>query len=120
MNIKATTTSPKVIFNNNILLLEGESYPENSFDFYKPIFEWFSTEFPKLDFFELHLKLSYMNSSSIKCILDILNILDDETTYLSDKKRNEYKMNLEKKNSIPSVLCYVTNIFLMGCNLGVS
>ncbi len=77
MNIKATTTSPKVIFNNNILLLEGESYPENSFDFYKPIFEWFSTEFPKLDFFELHLKLSYMNSSSIKCILDILNILDD-------------------------------------------
>jgi len=64
------------------------------------------------------------NADKYKSVLtlkkDILNILDDETTYLSDKKRNEYKMNLEKKNSIPSVLCYVTNIFLMGCNLGVS
>ena len=50
---------------------------------------------------------------------DIMNILNDETVYLSDKKRNEYKMNLEKKNSIPYVLSYITNIFLNGCNLGV-
>ncbi|MEA1884700.1 MAG: DUF1987 domain-containing protein [Thermotogota bacterium] len=79
MNIEHTSTSPKVFFDekNHIFLIEGESYPENSFEFYKPIFKWFDEVFPTLDSMELQLKISYMNSSSVKCILDIMTILEE-------------------------------------------
>jgi hypothetical protein len=79
INIEPTSSSPKVFFDEktNVFLIEGESYPENSFDFYKPVFNWFDEVFPTLDSMELHLKISYMNSSSVKCILDIMTILEE-------------------------------------------
>ncbi len=79
INIEETKVSPKIQFDpdKNTFLIAGESYPENSFSFYKSVFEWFENEFPKLERMEFHLKVSYMNSSSVKCILDIMTILDD-------------------------------------------
>lgn len=50
---------------------------------------------------------------------DVLNVLDDDTTYVSPKKKAEYKRNLEKKVTVNQVLFYISNIFLSGCNLGV-
>ncbi len=79
IQIEPTATSPKVFFDEktNVFLIEGESYPENSFEFYKPVFKWYDDVFPTLDSMELHLKISYMNSSSVKCILDIMTILEE-------------------------------------------
>jgi|SRR6056297_231575 len=79
IHIEPTSTSPKVAYDENtkIFLIEGDSYPENSFEFYKPIFKWFDQVFPRLDNLELRLKISYMNSSSVKCILDIMTILEE-------------------------------------------
>ncbi|HCL56042.1 MAG TPA: hypothetical protein DHW82_03420 [Spirochaetia bacterium] len=76
IDIQPTATSPRVYFKEHTLSIEGESYPENSFAFYKPLLEWFASEFPQWDKFELHLRINYMNSSSVKCLLDILNILE--------------------------------------------
>ncbi|HPF17069.1 MAG TPA: DUF1987 domain-containing protein [Thermotogota bacterium] len=79
IQIDSTPTSPKVYFDEktHVFLIEGESYPENSFEFYKPVFNWFDEVFPNLDRMELHLKISYMNSSSVKCILDVMTILEE-------------------------------------------
>ncbi len=79
LDIQASGTSPRVLFDeiDQILLIEGESYPENSFSFYEPVFDWFQQEFPKYKKFQLQVNISYMNSSSTKCLLDILDILNE-------------------------------------------
>lgn len=75
--IPATSSSPEVTFNpdTNVFIMEGESYPENSFEFYDPIFKWLRDFMPQLNHLEFQVKLKYMNSSSTKCMLDILDIL---------------------------------------------
>jgi hypothetical protein len=63
------------------------------------------------------------NGINYKSVLDIkrdvLNVMDDDTTYVSPKKKAEYKRNLEKKTTVNQVLFYISNIFLSGCNLGI-
>lgn len=79
IDIQPTKSSPRVVYSDQekTLTLSGESYPENSFDFFKPIFEWLHTELPKLDELRFRVDISYMNSSSTKCMLDMLDILGD-------------------------------------------
>ncbi len=79
ININATGTSPEIILDepNHTLRIKGESYPENAFSFYEPVFDWFHNKFPAMDEFVLEINLSYMNSSSTKCILDILDIVNE-------------------------------------------
>lgn len=98
IHIDPTSSSPQIHFDEKekIFMIEGESYPENSFDFYKPVFEWFDEVFPTLDKMELHLKISYMNSSSVKCILDIMTILEDA---YRDGKDVKIKWFYEEENS---------------------
>lgn len=57
-------------------LIEGESYLEDAFDFYKNISHWFQqylTEFGKPIIFEI--KLTYFNTSSSRGILTLLSEL---------------------------------------------
>jgi len=98
INIEPTSSSPKVMFDEEqqVFQIEGESYPENSFEFYKPVFQWFDEVFPTLNGLELHLKISYMNSSSVKCILDIMTILDDA---YEEGKNCKIKWYYEEENS---------------------
>lgn len=79
IDINSTTTSPKIFFEqaSNLLIFRGESYPENSFAFYKQVFDWFNTHFLTLSQLTVEFNISYMNSSSTKCILDILDILNE-------------------------------------------
>lgn len=62
---------------SGILELEGSSYPENAFDFYQPIARWiesYISETKRPIIFSL--RLQYMNTSSSKCLLDLLLILE--------------------------------------------
>ncbi len=57
--------------------LSGESYPQNAFDFFGPIIGWarqFLRESPEPLMLELHL--SYLNTSSTKCVIDLLDLLE--------------------------------------------
>ena len=56
--------------------MQGESFPENSFDFYAPVLAWLPQSLPGLPGLRLDVAVSYMNSSSIKCMLDILDVLE--------------------------------------------
>ncbi len=70
--------TPTVDFNcdTGVCTLEGKSYLENPVEFYTPLFQWLKTYI--LDIkkpLTFNFKLSYFNTSSSKCIIDILHIL---------------------------------------------
>lgn len=78
MKIETTTKTPEVDLDNGsgILNFKGRSIPENSIDFYTPIFEWidrYITAPQKTTTLNIHLE--YFNTSSSKCLLDILKKL---------------------------------------------
>jgi len=79
LKIPATKYTLEVNLNagTGILEMSGSSYPENAIDFFQPIFDWikiYLTQNPKK--VVLKLKINYLNTSSAKCILDILEILE--------------------------------------------
>ena len=79
LNISRTTATPEIRFQeeSGVLSITGESYPENSFDFYAPVLEWLGQSLPTLPGLRLEVSVSYMNSSSIKCMLDILDAIGE-------------------------------------------
>jgi hypothetical protein len=77
LHIEATRSTPEVHFerNSNELSLRGQSYPENSFKFYEPIFHWVDRYLLNLqDNQQVHIQFSlpYINTSSSKCIMMLL------------------------------------------------
>lgn len=80
IDIKGTEETPTVEFKNNdgYLLIEGRSIPENSSEFYQPLIDSLSdyksspSSKIKVDF-----RFEYFNTSSSKCILDILKKLQE-------------------------------------------
>ncbi len=57
--------------------IKGKSIPENSVEFYKPVFDWLDhyASQPKAAT-NVHVELEYFNTSSSKCILDIFRKLE--------------------------------------------
>jgi len=48
-----------------------------------------------------------------------LNILNDPTTHVSDHKRKEYQLNIEKMKSLSQFQFYLANISMKGSNLSI-
>ncbi|HYG67533.1 MAG TPA: SiaC family regulatory phosphoprotein [Anaeromyxobacteraceae bacterium] len=78
LEIKPTKSSPAIWFDpdRGVLGIYGESYPENSFEFYAPLFAWLREALPSLPALRVEVSVSYMNSSSAKCMLDLLDALE--------------------------------------------
>jgi len=78
IHINKTKVSPEVILDPNTGYAEicGESYPENSLNFYRPVVDWLKKTVEDKREIEFNFKLDYFNTSSSKCILDILGILE--------------------------------------------
>ena len=80
LSLPATTSSPKVSSDAQagLLCLAGESYPENSFEFFRPILAWVEACLARDDRpLTLDLSLTYLNTSSIKCLMDLLDALEE-------------------------------------------
>lgn len=80
LSIEATQFSPDVRtdWQKGLIKMTGESYPENTYEFFAQLLEWTQsylseTEEPLL--MELHL--SYLNTSSIRAMIDIFDILQE-------------------------------------------
>lgn len=57
-------------------LIQGESYMEDMYKFYKPVLTWLNKYINEVKkHIELNLKLTYFNTSSSRALLDILDIL---------------------------------------------
>ncbi len=79
LSIKADISSPSVDFDpaTGLLQIGGESYPENSFEFYAPIISWLKSFLVETSRpVRLRVSLSYLNTSSTKCMIDMLDDLE--------------------------------------------
>ncbi|MBT3203880.1 MAG: DUF1987 domain-containing protein [Gammaproteobacteria bacterium] len=81
LEIIATKSSPEINFNaqTNVLSIVGESYPENTAQFYEPVFEWLDIYLTELSEQQVtvNMELIYFNSSSSKALMDIFDILEE-------------------------------------------
>ncbi len=80
--IKQTKSTPTIQFDvvNNKLRIEGQSYPENAFRFYEPIFTWldqYLLEVDKATVLEIYFHMPYINTSSSKCIMMLLEKMEN-------------------------------------------
>lgn len=89
IRLNATQSTPSVVAiplssTSKIGLLEmrGDSYPENSFEFFSPIFGWVEEFLKRSEEWEdaalrVELHLLYLNTSSVKAMMDIFDLLEE-------------------------------------------
>ncbi len=80
LKIEATKYTPEIDFNveSKVLNIIGKSYPENTFEYYKPIVAWIEEYLEVItdEQIVVNLDLEYLNSSSLKAYFDIFDILE--------------------------------------------
>lgn len=79
--IEATKSTPEVIFDPEAgtLSITGQSYPENAFQFYEPLMRWVDDYLEQMKqdtVISIELQLPYINTSSTKCFMILLEKLD--------------------------------------------
>jgi SiaC family regulatory phosphoprotein len=88
LEIAATKSSPEIKFDASTytLSMAGESYPENTSQFYEPIYQWLDDCLASLgaEKLVLNIELIYFNSSSSKVLMDLFDTLEDA----SDEGKN--------------------------------
>lgn len=75
IKIAGTAKTPDLSFDatTGVFDIKGRSIPENSVEFYKPILEWLDAYAQNVQPKTIaNIQLEYFNTSSSKCILDVL------------------------------------------------
>ncbi|EKQ51643.1 MULTISPECIES: DUF1987 domain-containing protein [unclassified Clostridium] len=77
--IENTKSTPYLEFINEDkkLILKGESYPENSYNFYEPVYSLIDEYFNNFNELTIDFQLSYINTSSIKCLIILFDKLNE-------------------------------------------
>lgn len=76
--ILPTKSTLSVNFNAKygILDLSGSSYPDNSSEFFQPLYNWIEQYIKEINNpIELNFRINYFNTSSSKCLYKLLSIL---------------------------------------------
>lgn len=77
--VARTASTPEIRTNSasGELRMSGDSYPENSFEFFRPIFLWVERRLASRENgLKVELSLVYLNTSSIRAMLDIFDLLE--------------------------------------------
>jgi len=77
LHIPGTAKTPAVDFTDGALEISGKSIPENSIEFYQPLYDWldqYGQQAAKSTI--LKVRLEYFNTSSSKCLLDVFRKLE--------------------------------------------
>lgn len=80
INIAQTQAIPEVVSDSSTgtLRMTGDSYPENAFELFNGIIEWVEAFLAHSDKpLRLELHLVYMNTSSVRAMLDIFDLLEE-------------------------------------------
>lgn len=80
LNIPAGSSTPGVTadWEAGLLVMRGDSYPENSFEFFGPVIDWIERYLKESATpLRLELHLVYMNTSSVKAMMDIFDLLEE-------------------------------------------
>lgn len=79
LSIPATKYTPEIYFDaqKNTMYIKGDSYPENTFAFYKPILSWLEHYFNQSKVTAIfHFELVYYNSSTSKVLYDLFDFFE--------------------------------------------
>lgn len=79
LNLSQTTSTPAILadWDKGIIQMKGDSYPENSFEVFQPLIEWVETFLAQTSRpLHLELELVYLNTSSIRSMMDIFDQLE--------------------------------------------
>ncbi|WP_017906591.1 DUF1987 domain-containing protein [Pseudomonas asplenii] len=92
--IEATATSPEVDFrfDQNLLTIKGESYPENAAAFYAPVLQQLRSYLASREdtVITTNIALAYFNSSSTKMLFSIFDALDQAAQSGNEMQVNWY------------------------------
>lgn len=82
LHIAATKSTPEIHFDPSchMLQVKGQSYPENAFKFYEPVFHWIDEYLADLEeqvTVEIYFHMPYINTSSSKCLMMLLDKMND-------------------------------------------
>lgn len=79
IRIERTKNTPEVFYDraNNILKINGASYPEDATTVYFPILEWLNELDDNIPSFTCEFNFSFLSSSSHKMVYEILMKLED-------------------------------------------
>lgn len=87
LTIEGTPKTPRILSDIDLGLIEirGRSNPENASEFYRPLIDWVD-EYIKnpMDLTTVNIELEHFNTTSSKCILNILKKLESS----QDSARN--------------------------------
>jgi len=93
LSIEGAAKTPTVNLNpeTGTIEIKGRSIPENSIEFYKPVVDWLEEygNNPK-EKTNVNIQLEYFNTSSSKCILDVLKKLESIAKAGNDMVINWY------------------------------
>ena len=83
LKLEKTNYIPEFDLNaqTGVLSIRGRSYPENTFEVYKPINEWIKNYLKDTSNEKtvVYLELTYLNSSSLKAYFDIFDLFEEAT-----------------------------------------
>lgn len=79
LKIEGTQSTPSIVadFKAGTMEMRGDSYPENSFELFSPAMQWIEDYLRQERPLTLNLHLLYLNTSSVKAMMDIFDILED-------------------------------------------
>jgi SiaC family regulatory phosphoprotein len=77
INISGTQSTPSIQTNwqDGWLEMSGDSYPENSYEVFSPVLAWIDAFLEQKKPLNLKLRLLYLNTSSIKIMMEIFDAL---------------------------------------------
>ena len=81
LTLEDTKYTPAINLNadTGIISIVGKSFPENTFDFYRPVITWINAYFSNntQENTVVNMEITYYNSSSSKLFFDFFDILDN-------------------------------------------
>jgi len=57
--------------------MKGDSYPENAFDLFQPVLQWMEAQLASADTLTMDLELVYLNTSSVRIMMDLFDTLEE-------------------------------------------
>ncbi|OYD22604.1 biofilm regulation phosphoprotein SiaC [Oceanimonas baumannii] len=78
LTITGTDSTPEIICDpeQGSVTMKGDSYPENSFEFFYDVITWVEQYLESNKALQVQLHLVYMNTSSVKAMMDIFDMLE--------------------------------------------
>ena len=84
---KRTEMTPDIVLDKSeaIFTIKGSSRPENPFEHYKPVFEWFKEYFLQPNEKTIiELQFDYFNTSTSKILLDLFELFENHSNNGTD------------------------------------